>query len=118
VIKQKFSLDPFIFLTNGKDIWFWDRERYPERKIAGFYTRDDLERLAHQRRFAEHLGLQAINERIAGRDYQSEAIRRVTEAKVQSEVLANGDRTGRLRTRRPIISSRKQSSRYIPGRPS
>src|SRR5262245_35235668 len=36
-IKRKFDKDPFIFLTNGKEIWFWDRARYPERKIAGFY---------------------------------------------------------------------------------
>ena len=49
-IKAKFGDDPFIFLTNGKEIQFWDRDRYPPRKIAGFYTRDDLERLRHQKR--------------------------------------------------------------------
>ena len=48
-INAKFGSDPFIFLTNGKEIQFWDRDRYPPRKIAGFYTRDDLERLRHQR---------------------------------------------------------------------
>lgn len=40
-IKAKFGNDPFIFLTNGKEIQFWDRDRYAPRKIAGFYTRDD-----------------------------------------------------------------------------
>lgn len=35
-IKAKFGVDPFIFLTNGKEIKFWDRDRYPPRKIAGF----------------------------------------------------------------------------------
>src|ERR1043166_108875 len=73
IIKQNGNFDPFIFLTNGMEIWFWDRARYPERKIAGFYTRDDLERLAHQRRFGESLSLQAIDAKIAGRDYQNEA---------------------------------------------
>ncbi|MGO4779222.1 type I restriction endonuclease, partial [Lysobacter sp. 2RAB21] len=27
-IKSKYGQDPFIFLTNGKEIQFWDRERY------------------------------------------------------------------------------------------
>jgi type I restriction enzyme R subunit len=55
VIKAKFGDDPFIFLTNGKEIQFWDRDRYAPRKIAGFYTRDDLERLRHQRQYAQPL---------------------------------------------------------------
>ena len=53
-IKAKFGVDPFIFLTNGKEIQFWDRDRYPPRKIAGFYTRDDLERLKHQKRHSQY----------------------------------------------------------------
>lgn len=60
-IKAKFGSDPFIFLTNGKEIQFWDRARYAPRKISGFYTRDDLERLRHQHQFAEPLGKVTIN---------------------------------------------------------
>ena len=26
---------PFIFYTNGHDIFFWDTERYPPRKVQG-----------------------------------------------------------------------------------
>lgn len=44
LIKEKFGYDPFIFLTNGNEIQFWDRVNYPPRIISGFYTRDDLER--------------------------------------------------------------------------
>ena len=36
---------PFVFYTNGHDIYFWDTERYPPRKIHGFPTRDDMERM-------------------------------------------------------------------------
>ncbi|MDT4288437.1 type I restriction endonuclease [Methylomonas sp. MO1] len=78
-IKAKTGIDPFIFLTNGKDIQFWDRDRYPPRKIDGFYTRDDLERLKHQKQYALPVNEVTINADIAGRDYQNEAIRRVTE---------------------------------------
>ena len=35
---------PFCFYTNGHDIYLWDLENYPPKKIFGFPTRDDLER--------------------------------------------------------------------------
>ena len=47
--------------------------------MAGFYTRDDLERLNHQKKYARPLNEIPIESTIAGRDYQNEAIRRVTE---------------------------------------
>jgi type I restriction enzyme R subunit len=40
---------PFILYTNGYDAFFWDSERYPPAKVAGFPTRDDLEWLAQRR---------------------------------------------------------------------
>jgi type I restriction enzyme, R subunit len=106
LIAKRVNYAPFIFLTNGKEIWFWDRTRYPERKVAGFYTRDDLERLAHQRRFAEPLNSQTIDAKIAGRDYQNEAIRRVSEGIDHAKrkfllVMATG--TGKTRTTIALI---------------
>lgn len=100
-IQADTGFDPFIFLTNGREIQFWDRTRYAPRKIAGFYTRDDLERLAHQRQYALPLSQVSLNGDIAGRDYQSEAIRRVTESIDAARrrfllVMATG--TGKTRT--------------------
>ena len=100
-IQAKFGVDPFIFLTNGKEIQFWDRASYPPRKIAGFYSRDDLERLAHQRRHTSPLAGVEINASIAGRDYQNEAIRRVTEgfdAAKRKFLLVMATGTGKTRT--------------------
>ena len=37
-IKHQTGKDVFIFLTNGYEIWLWDRQRYPLRQIKGFYT--------------------------------------------------------------------------------
>lgn len=101
LIKTQFSIDPFIFLTNGEKILFWDRERYPEREVSGFFTRADLERLAHQKRYGEPLSRVESNPKIAGRDYQMEAIRRITEAIEVARrqfllVMATG--TGKTRT--------------------
>lgn len=113
-IKAKFGSDPFIFLTNGKEIQFWDRERYAPRKISGFYTRDDLERLQHQRQFAQPLGTVTINADIADRDYQNEAIRRVTEGVDSSKrkfllVMATG--TGKTRTTIALVDTLLRSKR-------
>ncbi len=55
-IKARFGHDPFIFLTNGQTIQFWDRDCYPPRKIVGFYTRDDPECLRHEHHQANLFG--------------------------------------------------------------
>lgn len=113
-IKAKFGDDPFIFLTNGKEIQFWDRDRYPPRKIAGFYTRDDLERLRHQRQYAQPLHEVTINADIAGRDYQNEAIRRVTEgidAAKRKFLLVMATGTGKTRTTIALVDTLLRSKR-------
>lgn len=113
-IKAKFGDDPFIFLTNGKEIQFWDRDRYAPRKIAGFYTRDDLERLRHQRQYAQPLHEVTINADIAGRDYQNEAIRRVTEgvdAAKRKFLLVMATGTGKTRTTIALVDTLLRSKR-------
>ncbi|QIR94362.1 DEAD/DEAH box helicase [Vibrio alginolyticus] len=114
LIKAKFGFDPFIFLTNGKEIQFWDRERYAPRGISGFYTRDDLERLCHQRQYSQPLSGISINADIAGRDYQNEAIRRVTEGVDEAKrrfllVMATG--TGKTRTTIALVDALLRSKR-------
>lgn len=100
-IQRKFGVDPFIFLSNGQEIWFWDRARYAPRQVSGFFSRDDLERLSHQQRYSTPLHETEIKHDIAGRPYQLEAIRRVTEATAAARrsfllVMATG--TGKTRT--------------------
>ena len=52
-ILAKTGIDPFIFLANGDEIWFWHRGMGPPRKVSGFFTEDDLLRLAHLERFGK-----------------------------------------------------------------
>lgn len=47
-IKSQTGKDVFIYLSNGYEIWFWDRERYPVRQLKGFHTQKDLERMNYQ----------------------------------------------------------------------
>lgn len=41
---------PFIFLTNGEMIYFWDYTEDDARIVNSFYSRRDLERLVHMRK--------------------------------------------------------------------
>ena len=92
---------PFCFYTNGLETFFWDLDNYPPRKVIGFPTRDDLERMQYVRRSRKPLTHELINSDIAGRDYQIRAIRAVLEGIEQKRrdfllVMATG--TGKTRT--------------------
>ena len=62
---------PFVFLSNGEEVWFLDRETDAHaRKIATFYSQDDLERRIAARRNRLDLSSVEIDRRIVDRDYQ------------------------------------------------
>lgn len=92
---------PFCLYTNGHDIYFWDLDNYPPKKVYGFPTRDDLERYAYIRKARKPLAGELINTKIAGRNYQIASIRAVMEAIEKRKrkfllVMATG--TGKTRT--------------------
>jgi type I restriction enzyme R subunit len=92
---------PFCFFTNGHDIFFWDLDNYPPKKVYGFPSRDDLERFAYIRKARKSLAGEFINTKIAGRGYQISAIKSVLEAIEKRRttfllVMATG--TGKTRT--------------------
>jgi type I restriction enzyme R subunit len=101
-IKQTQTVDlPFCFYTNGHDIFFWDLENYPPKKVYGFPTRDDLERYAYLRKARKPLAGELINTQIAGRNYQVASIRAVMEAvekKKRKFLLVMATGTGKTRT--------------------
>ena len=92
---------PFCFYTNGNEIFFWDLENYPPKKVYGFPTREDLERYSYIRKARKNLAGELINTKIAGRDYQIASLRAVMEAIENRKlkfllVMATG--TGKTRT--------------------
>ena len=91
---------PFCFYTNGHDIYFWDLDNYPPKKVHGFPTRDDLERYSYIRKARKSLAGELINTKIAGRDYQIRSIRAVMEAiekRKQKFLLVMATGTGKTR---------------------
>ncbi len=99
---------PFCFYTNGHDIYFWNLEQYPPRKVFGFPTRDDLERFGYIRKNNKPLAYELINTAIAGRDYQIRAIRSVMEAlekKRRKFLLVMATGTGKTRICVALVSA-------------
>jgi type I restriction enzyme R subunit len=79
-LETKCGQRPIIFYTNGFEIYIWnDAVNDTPRKIHGFYSKDSLEYLIFQRNNRKDLREVAPNPEIAGRMYQIEAVRRVTE---------------------------------------
>ncbi len=99
---------PFCFYTNGHEIYFWNLEQYPPRRVFGFPTRGDLERYAYIRSNKKPLAFEFISTSIAGRDYQVRAIRSVMEALEKNRrtfllVMATG--TGKTRVCVGLVSA-------------
>ena len=62
---------PFVFLSNGEEVWFLDREADAHaRRIAGFYAQDDLERRIAARSLRRDLATVGIDRAIVDRYYQ------------------------------------------------
>jgi type I restriction enzyme R subunit len=92
---------PFVFYTNGYEIFFWDTENYPPRKVFGFPTLADLERMRFLHDHNKILSSELINTDIAGRPYQIQAIRSVLERiekKHRKFLLVMATGTGKTRT--------------------
>lgn len=106
-IEKKQSFRPFAFMANGEDIFFWDSDQYPERLVAGFFSREDLERLLHLKLNKLPLSEVKINEKIVNRSYQTEAIRRIGETiekrKKRKALLVMATGTGKTRTTMALI---------------
>jgi type I restriction enzyme R subunit len=108
---------PFCFYSNGLEIFFWNIENYPPRKVLGFPSREDLERFQYIRRHRKPLTQELINTEIAGRDYQIRAIRAVLEAieKQQRDfllVMATG--TGKTRTCIALVDALMRKPPALP----
>ncbi len=62
---------PFVFLSNGEEVRFLDRETDAHaRTIAAFFSQDDLERRIAARRVRRDLADVAIDRKIVDRGYQ------------------------------------------------
>lgn len=100
------GIRPVIFYTNGIEYFIWDDLEYPERKIAGIYSKKDLESLNFRKKNKKSLKNPDIKDKITNRPYQKEAITRVLEDYEKGHrkallVMATG--SGKTRTAISIV---------------
>lgn len=100
-LEKEYAQRPIIYYTNGKEIYMWDDISYPERKVSGYYTQDELQLLIKRRNSKENLEHIYIANDIANRPYQLEAVKKVCESFEEKHrralvVMATG--TGKTRT--------------------
>src|ERR1039457_4569996 len=60
-IAKRQAYAPFGFMSNGREIWFWEVGMANPRLIAGFFSPDDLQRMLFLRQHAHPLEATSIN---------------------------------------------------------
>jgi superfamily II DNA or RNA helicase len=101
---------PFIFTTNGYDIWFWnDAAGEPQRKVYGFHSRDSLTyrrfQLSEKKPMSEVAPAPGI---IDKRLYQQEAVKKAVERFAQNKrkgLIVQATGTGKTRVAVALCSA-------------
>ena len=100
-LEQKYGVRPFIYYTNGNDIWFWnDAAKEPPRKVYGFHSKDSLQYRRFQIAEREPSSSVAPSGEIVTRLYQFEAIKKIVERfteKKRKALLVQATGTGKTR---------------------
>lgn len=96
----KYGYKPVVYYTNGYNIYFIDQLGYKPRRVFQFHSLEELELLKLRGSIRQDISAPNINDAIAGRKYQEEAIRAVCSAFSQYRrrsllVMATG--TGKTR---------------------
>lgn len=79
-LERQFGQRPVIFYTNGYEHHIWDDASYAPRQVSGFYTKDQLMLLVQRRTSKRPLIAEGINNDIAGRHYQIQAVTKIAES--------------------------------------
>jgi len=105
-IKNQTNQDVFIFLTNGYEIWFWNRPNEAPRMVKGFHSREALERVKFQNFSKKPFYEAPIDPKIIDRTYQIEAVKRVLEGIDKGKrkfLIVHATGTGKTRVAMAII---------------
>lgn len=100
-LEQRYGQRPLIFLSNGYRHRLWDDRRYPPRPVQGFYKKAELQTLIRRRDSLQPLSATPVNSEIAGRYYQTRAIRAISESLESGRrkvLLVKATGTGKTRT--------------------
>jgi type I restriction enzyme R subunit len=113
-MEQLFGQRPVIFYTNGYETHLWDDTFYTPREVQGFYTKNELQLIVDRRKSRLDLRTFSVDQNIAGRPYQLEAIQRIAEnfvtnngtalkGRARKSLLVMATGSGKTRTAAAII---------------
>ncbi len=105
-LEKTHGIRPLIFYTNGFEIWFWDDTAYPERRVFGFFSRDELDWHYYRKAHKKPIHAVQIDDKITNRVYQKMAVQAVCDALQKGQrkallVMATG--SGKTRTAISIV---------------
>ncbi|MEQ8879106.1 MAG: DEAD/DEAH box helicase family protein, partial [Cyclobacteriaceae bacterium] len=79
-LERMYEQRPVIFYSNGYETKLWDDTFYTApRRVYGFYSKAELKLLIQRRKNRSDIRKAEVNQSIAGRPYQMEAIQRISE---------------------------------------
>ena len=113
-IKSQTGKDIFIFLSNGYEIWFWNKPFENPRLVKGFHSRDDLERIRFQTHAKKSFSDVPIRKDIIDRPYQIECVKRVLEGINRGKrrfLIVQATGTGKTRVAMALIDVLLRSNR-------
>lgn len=113
-IKEQTGKDVFVFLTNGYEIWFWNRPLENPRMVKGFHDRSSLERLRFQNEFRKDFSDVPIRKEVIDRPYQIEAVKRVLEGCDKGRrkfLIVHATGTGKTRVAMALIDVLMRANR-------
>lgn len=106
-LEKQYNQRPIIFFTNGFESYIWDDYNgYSERRVYGFFKKDELQLMIDRRSSKKSLRDVKIKESISNRYYQKEAITAVCESLERRQrklLLVMGTGTGKTRTAISIV---------------
>lgn len=101
-LEKQYDVRPVIFYTNGLETYIWDDySGYSERRIYGFFKKDELQLMIDRRTQKKNLININIKDEISNRYYQKEAITACCEElerRKRKLLLVMGTGTGKTRT--------------------
>lgn len=104
----------FLFLTNGYEIWFWNRPFENLRMVEGFHSQESLERIRYQNDFKKEFSEVPIRKEIVDRLYQTESVKRVLEGIEKGKrkfLIVQATGTGKTRVAMALMDVMLRSNR-------
>ncbi|UFX83385.1 DEAD/DEAH box helicase family protein [Candidatus Absconditicoccus praedator] len=104
-IEQHQDFAPLVFFSNGKQI-FYCNLKTPPRQIKTFFSKSDLKRITTLQKIQQPASNPKVDNNIAGRSYQIQAIKSITEGIDRGErkfLLTMATGTGKTRTAMGLI---------------